>query len=162
MAQSDYFLKIDGIDGESTDDSHAGEIEISSFSWGVTNSGTFGSGGGGGAGKCSFQDLHFTAVVSKASPNLMAACATGEHIESAVITLRKAGGDQEEYETITLTDVLVSSYQQGGSDGSDARPIDQFSLNFGVIDFSYSPQKPDGSLDSAVEAGYDVTKNKKT
>ena len=87
----DAFLKIDGIDGESTDKFHPGEIEISSFSWGVTQTGSIGSGGGGGAGKASFQDLHFSSSISKASPNLMIACATGEHIKEATLTVRKGG-----------------------------------------------------------------------
>ena len=67
-AASDYFLKIDGIDGESTDDRHKGEIDIQSFSWGVSNSGSMSSGSGGGAGKASFQDIHFTRQLDKASP----------------------------------------------------------------------------------------------
>jgi len=70
------FLKIEGIDGESQDKDHKGEIEIDSFSWGVTNTST-GGGGGGSTGKAVSQDFHFTAPLSKASPNLMLACCTG-------------------------------------------------------------------------------------
>ena len=72
MAIADYFLKnLDGIDGESTDDKHKNEIEVDSFSWGVTQSGTAGrTGTGRGAGKASIQDLHFTSKVNKASPKL--------------------------------------------------------------------------------------------
>ncbi len=88
---SDYLLKIEGIKGESTDSKHKDEIEIESFSWGATQPGTFSTGGGGGAGKVSFQDLHFTSRVSVASPNLMVACASGQHIKVATLTVRKAG-----------------------------------------------------------------------
>jgi type VI secretion system secreted protein Hcp len=158
---SDYLLEIDGIKGESKDDKHAGTIEISSFSWGATNTGTSASGTGGGAGKVSFQDLHFTTSVNKASPLLMLACASGQHIKKAVLFVRKQGGDQQEFYTITLEDVLVSSYQSGGSEGSHAIPTDQFSLNFTSIKFEYKPQKPDGSLDSAINAGWNVKTNKK-
>lgn len=159
---SDFLLEIDGIKGESNDTKHPGTIEIESFSWGATNSGAHATGGGGGAGKVSFQDLHFSTGVNKSSPLLMLACASGQHIKKAVLFVRKQGGDQQEYYTITLEDVLVSSYQSGGSSGGGASvPTDQFSLNFTQIKYEYKPQKPDGSLDSAVSAGWNVKKNVK-
>src|SRR5688572_29764033 len=158
---SDYLLELDGIKGESRDDKHKDTLEIESFSWGATNQGSFASGGGGGAGKVSFQDIHFTTRVNKSSPILMLSCATGQHIKKATLFVRKAGGDQQDYYTVTMTDLLVSSYQSSGSNGSDALPVDQFSLNFASIKFEYKPQKPDGSLDSAVTAGYDLKANKK-
>lgn len=159
-AAVDYFLQIDGIEGESTDDRHNGEIEILSFSWGETNAGTHAGGGGGGAGKVQMQDFHFTTSMSKASPKLFESCATGQHIKQAVLTARKAGGDQQEYLKVTLTDVLISSYQTDASRG-DVVPTDSFSLNFAKIEFEYKPQKPDGSLDTTVRAGYDLKLNKK-
>jgi len=74
---SDIFAKIGDIKGESLDDKHKGEIEVLSYSWGVSNSGTIGGGGGGGgAGKATFQDLSFTHGIDKASPLLLKACAT--------------------------------------------------------------------------------------
>lgn len=161
-AQVDYFLKIDGIEGESTDNRHKGEIEILSWSWGESNTGVMSHAAtGGGAGKVSMQDFHFTAVMSKASPSLFLKCATGEHIKQAVLTARKAGGDQQDYLKITLTDVLISSYQIGGSNGDGGIPIDQFSLNFAKIEFEYRPQKADGGLDAPIKAGYDLKANKK-
>jgi type VI secretion system secreted protein Hcp len=158
---SDYLLKIDGIKGESTDAKHKDEIEIESFSWGATQPGTFSSGGGGGAGKVSFQDIHFTTRVNVASPNLMVACASGQHIKVATLTVRKAGKDQQEYYIIKLSDNLVSSYQSGGSEGSNALPVDQFSLNFAKIEFEYKIQKPDGTLGASVKGGWDLKTNKK-
>ena len=158
---SDYLLEIDGNKGESNDAKHPGTIEVDSFRWGETNAGSHGAGGGGGAGKVNFQDLHFTTSVNKSSPLLALACATGQHIKKAVLFVRKQGGDQQEFYTITLEDLLVSSYQSGGHSGSNALPADQVSLNFAKIKFEYRPQKPDGSLDSAVSAGYDLKANKK-
>jgi type VI secretion system secreted protein Hcp len=162
-AQADYFLKLDGIEGESQDKGHKGEIEIDSFSWGLSQGGSgirgaIGAGGGGGAGKASFQDMSFTTSVSKASPKLMLAAATGEHIKQAVLVARKAGGDQQEYYRVQLSDVLVSSFQ---NDGGAAGVGESFSLNFAKIEFEYRPQKADGSLDAPVKAGYDVKANKK-
>jgi type VI secretion system secreted protein Hcp len=161
MAVVDYFLKLDGIDGESMDHKHGKEIHVESWSWGATQSGTSSSGGGGGAGKVHMQDFHFVMAVNNASPKLMLACATGEHIKKAVLTCRKAGKDQQEYLVVTMSDLLVSSYQSGGSAHSDILPTDQISLNFAKIEWSYKPQKADGTLGAAVIAGYDLKLNKK-
>ena len=140
MAAVDYFLKIDGIAGESTDDKHKGEIEISSFSWGVSNN--IGSqSSGAGAGKVSVQDFHFTLHTNLASPNLMLACATGKHIPKAVLTLRKAGGNHEEYLVINLQDCLISSFSPDGTAVGnpkvDDRPVESISLNFNKIEWIY-------------------------
>ena len=161
MAQVDYFLKLKGIDGESTDHKHKGEIDVESFSWGETNSGSHVTGGGGGAGKVSMQDFHFVMRASKASPKLMLACATGEHIGDGTLVCRKAGTDQQEFLTIKMTDLLVSSYQTGGSSNGGVVPMDQVSLNYAKIEFEYKEQKADGSLGGAVKAGYDLKANKK-
>jgi type VI secretion system secreted protein Hcp len=161
MAAVDYFLKLKGIDGESTDHKHKNEIDVESFSWGETNSGSHASGGGGGAGKVSMQDFHFVMKISKASPKLMLACATGEHIPDGTLICRKAGTDQQEFLSIKMTDLLVSSYQTGGSGHGDIVPTDQVSLNYSKIEFEYKEQKPDGSLGGAIKAGYDVKANKK-
>jgi len=156
----DYFLKVDGIDGEATDSKHKGEIDVESWSWGATNSGDAAHRGGMGAGKVAMQDFHFVMKVNKATPKLMEACATGEHIKKAILTCRKAGKDQQEYLKVTLSDLVVSSYQTGGSHG-DVVPTDQVSLNFSKVEYEYKEQKPDGTLGGAVKAGYDLKANKK-
>lgn len=156
----DYFLKIDGIEGESGDKKHKNEIHLESFSWGEAQSGSNSAGGGGGAGKVVMQDFHFTMHVNKASPKLFLACATGDHIKKAVLVCRKAGKEQQEYMTWTFSDLLVASYQTGGSSGSEI-PIDQVALNFTKIEVEYKPQKPDGSLDAPIKAGYNLKENSK-
>jgi len=113
---SDMYLKIEGIDGESKDDGHAHEIDVMAWSWGMSQSGTMHGGGGGGAGKVAIQDISFTKSVDKSSSNLMLACCKGTHIEEAVLTVRKAGGDPLEYLIITMKGVLVSSVSSGGSE----------------------------------------------
>jgi type VI secretion system secreted protein Hcp len=159
MAQVDYFLKIEGIPGESADKKHSGEIDVESWSWGETNSGNFAYGGGGGAGKVSMQDFHFVARMSKASPNLFSYCATGKHVKEATLTCRKAGGKQEEFLTVKMESVLVSSYQTGGSGASDIIPMDQVSLNFAKITFEYKEQAADGSVKGSVKQSYDQKQN---
>jgi type VI secretion system secreted protein Hcp len=161
MAAADFYLKIDGIDGESEDSKHPKEIEVQSWSWGESNAGSFASGGGGGAGKVNMQDFHFTVNVSKASPKLLLACAQGEHIKKAKLTCRKAGKDQQEYLIIDFTDLLISSFQTGGSNGSNVLPMDQVSFNYAKIEYEYKPQKKDGTLDAGVKVGYDLKLNKK-
>lgn len=157
---TDYFLKLDGIAGESQDSKHKGEIQLDTWNWGASNATSFGAGGGGGAGKVSMQDFHFTMPINISSPKLMLACSTGEHIKSAILTARKAGGDQQEYFKITFTDVLVSSYQVSGHN-QDTLPSDSIGLAFGKIEYEYKPQKVDGSLDAATKVGYDLKSNKK-
>jgi type VI secretion system secreted protein Hcp len=108
MAAVDYFLKIKGIEGEAMDKTHKNEIEIDSWSFGETNSGTHAGGSGGGAGKVQMQDFHFTMKVNKASPKLFLACASGEHIPDALLTCRKAGKEQQEILKNKFTDMLIS------------------------------------------------------
>jgi len=160
MAAVDYFLKIDGIKGESQDAKHAGEIELQSWSWGETNSGSFAQSAGGGAGKVVMQDFHFVMTSNTASPKLFQACASGEHIANAVLTCRKAGKDQQEFLIIKFADLLISSYQTGGSQG-DVIPTDQISFNFAGIEIDYKEQKADGSLGPAIHGGWDVKKHQK-
>lgn len=160
MAAVDYFLKIDGVKGESQDSKHKEEIELQSFSWGEAQTGTGGHGGGSGAGKVQMHDFAFTMKVNKASPDLFVKCADGEHVKNAVLTCRKAGKEQQEYLKITFTDVLVSSYQTGGSAHSDVVPMDQVTLNFAKIEFEYHEQKPDGTLAGAIKKGYDLKQQK--
>ena len=157
-AADSYFLKLDGIAGESADNKHKGEIDIMSFAWGVSNSGSLAGGGGGGAGKASFQDLSLTTKLSKASPKLYLACASGEHIRKATLTVRREGKQAQEYYTITLEDVLVSSVQTGGA-AVNSSITESLSLNFSKITWTYFPQKADGSLDTKVEHSWSVKEN---
>jgi type VI secretion system secreted protein Hcp len=157
----DYFLKLDGIDGESQDKTHKGDIDLHSWSWGATNQGSSSLLGGGGAGKVSMQDFNFTMPHNNASPKLMLACASGEHIKKAVLVCRKQGKDQQEFLKIVLSDVLVSSYQTGGSAGEGSIPLDQVSINFSKIEHTYKPQKADGTLGAAVITGWDTKQNVK-
>jgi len=155
----DYFLKIDGVAGESKDQKHKDEIELEAFSWGASQQTAHAGGGGGAAGKVSMQDFHFVMRTSKASPKLFLACATGQHLKSAVLTARKAGKDQQEFLIYKFTDLLMSSYQTGGSEGGDV-PTDNVSFNFSKIEVQFRPQSPTGQLGTAVKAGWDVKANK--
>jgi type VI secretion system secreted protein Hcp len=157
----DYFLKIDGIEGESHDSKHKNEIDLISWSWGASQTGTSSAGGGGGAGKVSMQDFNFQMKVNKATPKLILVCAGGDHIKKAVLTCRKAGTDQQEFLLYTFTDILVSSYVTGGASHGDEIPNEQVSLNYSKMEIEYKEQKPDGTLDGPVKSGWDLKLNKK-
>lgn len=182
---ADYFLKIDGVDGESTDSKHKGEIEIESFSWGATNnaSAAHSGGGGGGAGKVSVQDFHFVMRYNKASPKLFLGATSGKHFAKAVLTVRKAGKEQTDFLKWTLSDCLVSSYQTGATSvavpesvagaeepspevaavrNTSPVPVDEFSFDFAKLEVSFQTQNADGGLGSPETAGWDFKSQKST
>ena len=156
----DIFLKLDGIKGESADAKHKDEIHIESFSWGMNQTGAHGSGGGGGAGKVSVHDISITKHVDKSSPLLMLACASGQHIKEALVTVRKAGETPLEYLKIKLTDILISGVQFAGH-GSDLLS-ENVTLNFAKFQTEYQEQGPDGKAKGGpVLMGWDVKANVK-
>jgi type VI secretion system secreted protein Hcp len=155
---SDIFAKIGDIKGESLDAKHKDEIEVLSFSWGVTNAGVTPAGGGAGAGKANFQDLSIVHDIDKASPVLMQACATGTHLKEATITHRKAGKGQQEYLIVKMNDIIITGVTQGGSTGQPGS--ETVSLAFAKVDIEYKPQKADGSLDAGIHFKYDLKANK--
>jgi type VI secretion system secreted protein Hcp len=154
----DYFLKVDGILGESKDAKHKDEIDVLAFSWGVSSA-KAASGGGGAAGKAVFDDLLVLANTSKASPLLWQACASGKHFKSAVLTGRRAAKAPVEFLKITLTDVLIVSYELDGSD--EGQPVDQIGLACAKIVTEYTPFDATGKAQPAVKAGWDMKANKK-
>jgi type VI secretion system secreted protein Hcp len=156
---TDIFAKIGDIKGESVDAKHKDEIEVLSFSWGVSNSGSAGApGGGGGAGKATFQDLSIVHSIDKATPELLKACATGLHIKDATITHRKAGKGQQEYLIIKLNDVTITAVSHAGAE--DQPYAESVSLKFAKVDLEYKPQRPDGSLDPGLHFKFDLKANK--
>jgi type VI secretion system secreted protein Hcp len=155
----DMFLKLDGIKGESKDAKHKDEIHIESFSWGMSQTGAHGTGGGGGAGKVNVHDISITKFVEKSSPSLMLFCANGKHIKEGLITVRKAGEKPLEYLKIKLQDILISGVQQAGHGGD--LMTENVSLNFAKFHVEYQEQKPDGTGSPAGEMGWDVKANQK-
>ncbi|MEO1616523.1 MAG: type VI secretion system tube protein Hcp, partial [Planctomycetota bacterium] len=116
----DMFLALKGeISGEAQDEKHKGEIDVLSWSWGLSQSGSFHTGGGGGAGKATFQDISITKWVDTASPILMLYCANGDHFTDARLTVRKAGKKPLEYLVIEMKKVMVTAISTGGSGGED-------------------------------------------
>jgi type VI secretion system secreted protein Hcp len=164
MATIGYFLRIDGVQGESADARHQGWIDAESWSWGETHPGPGGppgAGAGAGAGRVQVHDLHVVAHFGRASPRLLVACASREHFRQAELAAVRTGGAQQEFLTLTLSDVVVTAYQTGGSAVGGLAPTDQLALGFGKIVVEYRPQKADGSLAAPVKGGWDVRANRK-
>ena len=157
----DQFIKIDGIPGESKDAKHKGEIDVLSWSWGMSQSGSFHVGGGGGAGKVNVQDISLTKWVDLASPLMMLYTSNGDHIPKAVLTVRKAGKDPLEYIIITLEKVMVTSVSTGGSGGED-RLTENITLNFAKCHVKYTEQTDTGAEGTVKEYGWDIEKNEPT
>src|SRR6266478_3646289 len=158
MASSDYLLKIEGIKGESKDSKHKEEIDVLSWAWSEQQTGTNAYGGGGGAGKVNMKDFLFTMKTNQGSPNLMVACATGRHIDKAVFTCRKAGGDQQqEYLIYTFSPVVISSFSSGGpASEKDPVPVETITFTFGQIEIEYRQQDEKGNAMAPVKTGYSL------
>jgi type VI secretion system secreted protein Hcp len=149
----DYFLKMDGIQGESRDAKHKDEIELVSFGWGVARGSGSGS-GGGGSGRARFEPFHFTMRTNKASPQLFLATVSGKHIKEASLSVRRAGKQALEYLKIKFSDLIVNSFQEGGG---QEPPEELIAFDYGRVEIEYSAQRAGG----AVKAGWDVKKNVK-
>jgi type VI secretion system secreted protein Hcp len=159
----DILLKIEGIDGESKISGYEKQIDVLAWSWGESNSGSFHTGGGGGAGKVNVQDLSVTKYADIATPVLLLNCASGEHIGEAILTVRESGGkegsDALPYLIITMTKLMVSSVSTGGSGGED-RLTENVTFNFADVKVKYSQQNDKGAEEAAKTFHWDIEANK--
>lgn len=159
----DTYLKLDGIDGESTDDKHKNWIEIYSFSWGMSNPSTVGSGTTGlTAGKVSISSFNVMKSTDGASVKLASHAAQGKHIKSMEVHCCATTGDKHNYVVYKMEPVMVDSIQWSGSSGGDDRPTESVSFSFGKVTYEYTPIGPDGKAGKKVgPEGWDLTKNVK-
>jgi Hemolysin-coregulated protein (uncharacterized) len=137
--ETKYFLKLDGVTGDSTEAGHQGEIELNSYrimenepeesTTGVTTQ----------LAKLGDNNLRFLADSSKASPELFSKAASGDAIANAVLTVRK-GGRHSDYLTLKMTNVVLTSYQNSGNDNNSA--IDEVLLNYGTIQITHNEGTP--------------------
>jgi type VI secretion system secreted protein Hcp len=155
----DMFLKLETVNGESIDDSHKGEIDLLTWTFGATQTGTAQTGGGAGAGRAQVKDLSLTKRVDRSSPVLFSLCCKGEHVTKAQITVRKAGGSPLEYLKVHLEKVLISGYATLGNEDND-QIVETLTLNFAKAKLEYTPQKDDGSGAPSIIKGWDIGANK--
>jgi len=150
---SDSHIKFEGVDGESTHKDHKGEIEVLSWSWGVSQSSGL-AGGGSGKGKAEPGYFSFTHLYDKASPVLAKHCVSGKHFATMVLTSRKAGEGQKDFLKVTLKEVFITAAQPAGSSGGDIH--EAVSCSYKDIEFEYKPQDDKGALGGAVKFGWNV------
>jgi type VI secretion system secreted protein Hcp len=156
----DMFLKVEGATGESADANHKEWIDIASFSWGASQASKMETGGGGGAGKVSFNDLHIDANMDKATPAILKHCATGKHLGEVRVSICKAGGSQVEYSTIVLKEVIVTMVQFSGVGNEQVRV--SYSFQAAKVEQHYWLQTEQGSKGAESQMGWDVKENKAT
>lgn len=149
------YLYIDGVEGPSTSRKH--HIDILSFSWGVTQTATYGPGASGKeakAGRADFSHLSVMKVLDKTTPLLCDHCATGDILKKVYILYDKPVADhQQSYFRIWLKDALITSVQLSGS---HENPSEAVTFAFQGVEVAYAPEKDDGTLDAAIRKGYDL------
>jgi type VI secretion system secreted protein Hcp len=158
----DMFLELDGIVGETLDVAFKPKkaIDVRGFNWGVSNTGTFHHGSGGGSGKANFQDLSIVKYTDKATADLLLSCANGKHIAKGTLTVRKAGEKPLEYMKISMSQILVSSVETG-SQTDDERQTERVLLNFAKVKVEYFVQSANGGKEPGGEMAFDIAGNAK-
>jgi type VI secretion system secreted protein Hcp len=170
----DIFLKLDGIEGESTVRGHEKETVVFSYEQGIEQPSVRPGGGGGPVGRPTFPGLRFRKGPDTGSVPLMLACAAGAHIKDARFAFRRGPSNVEFYK-VTLEEVLVARIvQQAGAGmqyplsfnqllaGTDNEGLlEEVTLEYARILWEYRPVGPDGAFGATVKGGWDLKQNKK-
>jgi type VI secretion system secreted protein Hcp len=146
-AATDYFLEINGVQGESQDVKFSKAVDVLSYSWGAAKP---------GSGVPQLQDFSISKRIDASSPVLFRRLVTGEHISSMELLGRKTGANPIVYLKYCFEDVTVSSLQQSDSRGSD-NPVESVSFRYRAASLNYARQKADGSVSQNIFAGWNVT-----
>ncbi len=155
----DYFLKLDGIQGESADTNHKDEIQIMSWSWGASQVSSVAGTGGSGAGKADLSDFSIMTYFDKATPKFFKSIGAGTHIKSGTMSAIKSGADGKPYLKVDFKELFVSSLQISGS---SEIPTVSLSFTYNEIKIDYSVQDENGNLKSTGPVTYNTKENKLT
>ncbi len=158
---TDFFMEIAEVPGESTDSSHKGQIELMSFSNGVsqTSSGTRSSSGSGTAERVSCGDFTVTKDVDKATPIFNEKCCKGAHIPLIKIYARRAKDEAPvDFMVYELTDSVVTSVSV--SAGGMGIPSETVSFNYGKIKWTYTETDDADATTGVVETNWSIIDNK--
>lgn len=153
----DFFLKLDGIQGESKADGHTDEIQILSFSLGGSQVTSVAGTGGSGAGKVDLSDLSIMKYYDKASPSVFKSLVSGTHIKTGVVTAVKAGANNKPFLKISFEELFVTSQQVSAS---SEVPTESVSFSYNKIKVEYSTQNEQGILTAVGAVSYDLKANK--
>ena len=132
-------LKFKDIKGESQIKGHEGEIDILSWSWGLTQSASAHVSTGGGSGSADVEDLHLTKYIDKASPVLMDASFKGKDLKEATLYVMKVSGAGHQGEQLP-----------------NDRHGETLDLNFRLVKIEHTGQKADGSADATISHDFDI------
>ena len=146
----DYFLKIDGIEGESQDQSHRGEIRLHDFNLAMTNRGNR---AGYSVGRPYFEDATFSGPIDASYTKLNEACLKNVSVPKVVLTCRKAGKSQYDFLAITFSKVYVTNCR---IDTAAETPKMEFTLGFARLQVDYREQKQEGGLGGALSAIFEL------
>lgn len=149
------FLDLDGVDGDVTEAAHAGQMKVLKFKWSESNEASYTGDGRRDLVGVEMRDLEITKRVDRASPELAVACAKGDVFDTAVLSLSRAsGGQQEVYMSITLKDVAISSVSYASGQGEDI-PAETITMNFLEVEWEFKPLEG-GALAAPVKTGYSL------
>ena len=154
-ALAETFLRLDGIEGESTDEKHKNEIAILSFTQSWINSTTI-SGSGAGKGRVQCGAITLMKTIDRSSPVLVKKTIQGVHIPTGQLTFRSEGGMQAEYYTIKLSEILITEVTQTDTadPGSDHR---ESRAERTEVRVRIQAAGRDGGTGGIVKAGYDCS-----
>ena len=150
------WVKIDGCEGEATDEGHQKEIDIQSYSFGVAHPVSF-QGGGLGGGEASVHDVSVMKMVDKASPVLWKFCMNHKVMPEVLITQRKRGEKPIDYIKIKLKNAVISSVSDAGQ--ADSAGTESVTFAFEAFENEYVPQKADGNPDGSVTMKWNIKQN---
>jgi type VI secretion system secreted protein Hcp len=149
----DFYLKLDGIEGESTRTGAEKQIALHSWSWGGSQTTTVAGTGGSGAGKVSLGDFTVTKHFDKSSPALFKSLCSGTHIKTGVFQAIKAGAGDKPFLKISFEEMFITSLQDAAS---DEVPIESVSFSYNKIKVEYSTQNEQGILTAVGAVTWDT------
>ena len=160
----DMFLKIQGIDGDSTDTAHEKWIEVSSYSHALSQApgGALSAQGVHTGGRADHADFSILHRLDSASPALALHCCNGKHIPETELQLCRAMGEKTLFMKYTFKDVIIASVSPSGTaDSEDPIPMEEITFRYGAIQWEYTPTDPTGGgkTGAAKQAGWSTLQN---
>jgi type VI secretion system secreted protein Hcp len=153
----DYFLKLDGIQGESADEKHTGWIQLMSFSLGASQVTSVAGTGGSGAGKADLSDFSIMKYLDKATAPTFKALVMGTHIKSGNVEAVKAGAGGKPFLKYDFQEMFVTSQQLSAS---SEIPTESVSFSYNQIKVEYSTQNEQGITQTTGSVTYNTKGNK--
>lgn len=152
----DYFLKLQGAEGESQQVNFSDQIKVLSWNFGGYSESTVGRTSGSGAGKVTMQPLNIVCEMDAGYTKMAGFLTQGKHLSQAVLSAVKNGSNNQAYVILTMTEVFVANL---GVQASDQVPIVNVSLTYKSIHTEYKKQNETGNLVSAGTHTYDASTN---